>query len=91
MQYFDIIASLPFPKYSSPIFAQSRSSGTLRILIDLRRINHLLRHDYTNNSFPIPNICDASAHLAGKKTFAEMDCSQACFSMQMADERVYSC
>ena len=32
-------------------------------------------------------MSDASAHLAGKKTFAEMDCSQACFSMQMADEK----
>ena len=32
-------------------------------------------------------MSDASAHLAGKNTFAEMDCSQACFSMQMADKK----
>ena len=87
MQYYDIITSLPFSKYSSPIFAQRKSSGKLRILIDLRRINHLLRHDYTNNNFPIPTMSDASAHLAGKKIFAKMDCSQAYFSMQMADEK----
>ena len=45
MQYYDIITTLPFSKYSSPIFAQRKSSGKLRILIDLRKINHLLRHD----------------------------------------------
>ena len=31
-------------------------------------------------------MADASAHLAGKSIFAKMDCSQAYFSMQMADE-----
>ena len=81
-----IITTLPFSKYSSPIFAQRKSSGKLRILIDLRRINQLLRHDYTNNNFPIPTMADAAAHLAGKKIVAKMDCSQAYFSMQMADE-----
>ena len=86
MQYYEIITTLPFSKYSSPIFAQRKSSGKLRILIDLRRINHLLRHDYTNNNLPIPTMTDAAAHLAGKKIFAKMDCSQAYFSMQMADE-----
>ena len=88
MQYYDIIKTLPFSKYSSPIFAQRKSSGRLRILIDLRRINHLLRHDYTKNNFPMPTMSDASAHLAGKKIFAKTDCSQAYFSMQMADEKI---
>ena len=86
MQYYDIITTLSFSKYSSPIFAQRKSSGKLRILIDLRRINHLRRHDYKNNNFPIPTMADATAHLAGRKIFAKMDCSQAYFSMQMAGE-----
>ena len=86
MQYYDIITTLPFSKYSSPIFAQRKSSGKLRILVDLRKINHLLRHDYSNHNFPIPTMADASAHLAGKSIFAKMDCSQAYFSMQMPDE-----
>ena len=66
MQYYDIITTLPFSRYSSPVFAQRKSSGKLRILIDLRRINHLLRHDYNNNNYPIPTMADATAHLAGK-------------------------
>ena len=86
MQYYDII-TLHNSKYSSPIFAQRKGSEKLRILIDLRKKNHLLQHDYVNNKFPIPTMYEASAHLSGKKIFAKMDCSQAYFSMQMADER----
>ena len=47
MQYYGIVTLLPNSKYSSPIFAQRKSSGKLRILIDLRRVNHLLRNDYS--------------------------------------------
>ena len=32
-------------------------------------------------------MADSTANLAGKSIFAKMDCSQAYFSMQMADER----
>ena len=85
MQYYDIITTLPFSRYSSPVFAQRKSSRKLRILIDIRRINHLLRHDYNNNNYLIPTMADATAHLAGKTIFAKMDCSLAYFSMQMAD------
>ena len=81
------ITTLLFSKYSSPIFAQLKSSGKLRILIDLRRINHILRHAYTNNNFPIPTMSDASALLPGEKIFRTMDCFKAYFSMQMTDEK----
>ena len=49
MQYYNIITTLTHSKYSSPIFAHRKPSGKLRVLIDLRRMNHLLRHDYSNN------------------------------------------
>ena len=88
IEYYDIITTLPFSKYSVPIFAQRKSSGKLRILIDLRRTSHLLRYDYKNNNFPIPTMADSTAHLAGKSIFAKMDSSQAYFSMQMANERI---
>ena len=45
MQYYGIVTLLPDSKYSSPIFAQRKPSGKFRILIDLRRVNHLLRND----------------------------------------------
>ena len=87
MQYYDILTTLPYSKYSSPIFAQRKPSGKLRLLVDLRRINHLIRDDYDRNNFPISTIQDAGAHLAGKTYFSSLDCAQAYFALQMADER----
>ena len=40
MQEYGIITTLPYSKYSSPIFAQRKPNGKLRILVDLRSINH---------------------------------------------------
>ena len=85
MQYYGIVTLLPNSKYSVPIFAQLKSSGKLRILIDLRRVNHLLRNDYNNNNFPISNMTDAVHHFAGKTLFTKLDCSQAYHCVQMAD------
>ena len=85
MQYYGIVTLLPNSKYSSPIFAQRKSSGKLRILIDLRRVNHLLWNDYSNNNFPISNMTDAVHHFAGKTLFTKLDCSQAYHCVQMAD------
>ena len=39
LQYFNIITTLSHSKYSSPIFVHRKSSGKLRILTDLRRVN----------------------------------------------------
>jgi hypothetical protein len=86
MQYYGIIKPLAFSKYASPLFAQRKPNGKLRMLVDLRRINHLLRHDYNNNNFPVSTLADAGQHLAGKKYFCKLDCSQAYFSIQLADE-----
>ena len=85
LQYFGIITSLNHSKYSSPIFAHRKTNGELRILVDLRRINHLLLHDYHNNNFPISTMADTTAHFAGKKLFCKLDCSQAYHCVQMAD------
>ena len=85
MQYYGIIVSLPYSKHASPIFAQRKSSGNLRILIDLRRVNHLIKHDYDSHNFPISSLADVGNHLAGKKYFTKLDCSQAFHVVRMAD------
>ena len=85
LQYWGVVTTLKYSKYSSPIFAVRKPSGKLRLLVDLRRINHLIRHDYDNHNFPIATLADVSAHLAGKKYFAKLDCSQAYHVLQMAD------
>ena len=85
MQYYGIVTLLPTSKYSSPIFAQRKPSGKLRILIDLRRVNHLRRNDCSDNNFPISNMTDAVHHFAGKTLFTKLTCSQAYHCVQMAN------
>ena len=87
LQYYGILRTLTYSKYSSPIFAQRKPNGKMRILVDLRRINHLIRHDYDENNFPLPSMEEANSHMANKKYFSKLDCSQAYHAIKMADER----
>ena len=87
MHNYGIITVLPFSKYASPIFAQRKPSGKLRLLVDLRKINSLIADDYTNNNYPVSTLSDAAQHLTGKSLFCKLDCSQAYHCLQMADQR----
>ena len=37
LQYYGVITTLPFSRYSSPILAKRKPNGKLRILVDLRK------------------------------------------------------
>ena len=87
MHKYGIITVLPFSKYASPIFAQRKPNGKLRLLVDLRKINTLIADDYTNNNHPVSTLSDAAQHLAGKSLFCKLDCSQAYHCLRMADQR----
>ena len=84
---YGIITTLPFSKYASPIFAQKKPNGKLRLLVDLRKISNLISDDYINNNHPVSTLVDAAQHLAGKKLFYKLDCSQAYHCLPMADQR----
>ena len=81
-----IITVLPFSKYASPIFAQRKPNGKLRLLVDLKKINTLIADNYTNNH-PVSTLSDAAQHLAVKSLFCKLDCSQAYHCLQMEDQR----
>ena len=87
MHKYGIITVLPFPKYASPIFAQRKPNGKLRLPVDLRKINSLIADDYTNNNHPVSTLSDAAQYLAGKSLFCKLNCSQAYHCLQMADQR----
>ena len=87
MHKYGIITVLPFSKYASPIFAQRKPNGKLRLLVDLRKINTLIADDYTNNIHRVSALSKAAQHLAGKSLFCKLDCSQAYHCLQMADQR----
>ena len=82
---YGITTTLPFSKYASPVFAQRKPNGRLRLLVDLRKINNLITQDYVNNNRPVSTLSDAAQHMAGKKLFCKLDCSQAYHCLQMAD------
>ena len=86
MHKYGIVTVLPFSKYASPIFAQTKPNGKLRLLVDLRKINSLIADDHTNNNHPVSTLSDAAQHLAGKSLFCKLDCSQAYHCLQMADQ-----
>ena len=82
-----IITTLPFSSYASPIFAQRKPNGKLRLLVDLRKINNLLSDDYINNNHPVSTLADAAQHLAEKKNFCKLDCLQAYHCLQTVKRR----
>ena len=71
MHKYGIITVLPFSKYASPIFAQRKPNGKLRLLVDLRKINTLIADVYTNSYHPVSTLSDAAQHLAGKPFFLQ--------------------
>ena len=86
MHKYALITVLPFSKYASPIFAQRKPNGRLRLLVDLRKISSLIADDYTNNNHPVSTLSDTAQHLAGKSLFCKLDCSQAYHCLRVADQ-----
>ena len=86
MLYYGLKTTLSHSRYSSPLVAQRKNSGRLKLLIDLRKVNHLLQNDYVNTNIPISNMRDAKNYFAMKKFFTNLDCSQLYHCVQMADD-----
>ena len=88
MHKYGIITVLTFSKNVSPIFAQRKPNGKIRLFVDLRKINTLIADDYTNKNHPVSTLSDAAQHLAGTSLFCKLDCSEAYHCLQMADQRL---
>ena len=84
---YGIIATLPFSKYASPIFAHTKTSGKLGILVVIQKTKNLISDVYVNNKHPVSTLTDAAQHIAGKRLFCNLDCLQAYHCLQMADQR----
>ena len=63
---YGIITTLPFSRYASPISAQKKPNGKLRLLVDLRKIKNLISDDYINSNHPVSTLTDDAQHMAGK-------------------------
>ena len=87
MHKYGIITALTLSKHASPIFAQRKPIGNLRLLVDPRKIKTLIVDDCTNKNHRVSTLSDAAQHLARKSLFCKLDCSQAYHCLQMADQR----
>ena len=87
IQKYGFITVLPSSKYASPIFAQRKPNGNLRLLVDLRKVNSLIAEDNTEKTDPVSTLSDASQHLAEKSLFSKLDCSQTYHCLQTVDQR----
>ena len=87
LQGYEIITTLAFTKYASPIFAQRKPNGKLSLLVDLRKINTLIADDYINNNHPVSTLTSAAQHMAGKNLFCKIEYSQAYHCLHMADQQ----
>ena len=56
MHKYGIIIVLPFSKKASPIIAQRKPNGKLRLLVDFSKINFLIADDYTNTNQPVRTL-----------------------------------
>ena len=56
--------------------------------MDLSQINHLFKNDYNQHNHPVTTIANIAQHMAGKKYFFKLDCSQAYHCSQMSDEQL---
>ena len=50
MHKYGIITTLPFSNYASPIYAQRKPNGKLRLLVNLRKINAIISDDCINKT-----------------------------------------
>ena len=73
MHKYGIITVLPLSKYASPIFAQRKPNGKLRLPVDLRKFNSRIADDYTNKDHPVTTPSNAAQHLAGNSLFCKLD------------------
>ena len=86
MHKYGINTVLPFSKYASPLFAQRKLNGKLRLRVDLQKINTPTADEYTSNIHQVSTFSDAAQHLAEKPLICKLGCSQAYHCLQMADQ-----
>ena len=87
MHKYGTITVLPSFKYANPTFAQGKPNRTLRLFVDIQKINSLIVDDCIKNNHPVSTLSDAAQHLAGKLLFCQLHCSLAHRCLQTADQR----
>ena len=68
--------------YSSPIILIKKKDGTLRLVVDYRRLNKVVK----TTSFPLPLIADTIDRLGNARYFSTLDLNSGFFQLKLAEE-----
>ena len=68
--------------WCAPIVAVPKVNGTFRICVDLTKLNESVRRE----TFPLPNIDQLLAHLAGATVYTKHDCNKGFHQIPLSKE-----
>ena len=88
LQKYEFNVIMPFSKYASSIFAQTKFNGKLRLSVNNWKINTLVQNYCINNNNPVRRIFDSAQHIGRENLFGKLNCCQADNYLQMADQRL---
>lgn len=71
-------------RWSSPLFFIKKKNGSLRMVIDYRRVNRLT----TPESYPLPHIDDLLDSLNGASWFSTLDAASGYWQVPMSEESI---
>ncbi|VDO88105.1 unnamed protein product [Haemonchus placei] len=69
-------------EWASPVVLVRKKDGTLRVCIDYRELNKVVRQD----SYPLPKIDNVLQCLAGKKFSSTMDLASGYWQIRLSDD-----
>ena len=77
MNKYEIIRVRPRSKYASPIFAQRKPNGKLRLLVDLRKVNSLIADEFDSVNKALSDACELELKqpIPGKQLVLMTDAS----------------
>ena len=67
-QEYDILTTLLFSEYLSPILAQRKPNRIFRLFVVLRPVNHLLKHEYNEHDHPVKPLLMLPSVWLGRST-----------------------
>ncbi|XP_031330866.1 uncharacterized protein K02A2.6-like [Photinus pyralis] len=83
LQQQGVIEPVTHPRWATPIVPVVKASNEIRLCADYRiTVNKVLRPE----TYPIPNVQDMLANLAGGRVFAKLDLTQAYQQLTVDDE-----
>lgn len=69
-------------EWASPVVLVKKKDGTLRLCIDYRELNKIIRQD----SYPLPKIDAVLQCLSGKKFFSTMDLASGYWQIRLSED-----